>query len=121
VQLREHERKVNALERRAAAAQAEVKSLQEELKRRADELPESKAHAIKLVDDLRQMQEASARQRAEAEAEMSRARAEAASKIEGLEGTLAECRGKLAGLGEGCGRCWQMLDESQVSSLGRCL
>lgn len=33
-----------------------------------------------------------------------------------LEGELANCRGKLAGLGEGCSKCWHMLDEAKVSA-----
>ena len=35
---------------------------------------------------------------------------------EALEGELAGCRGRLEGLGEGCGRCWHMLEEARVSS-----
>lgn len=39
------------------------------------------------------------------------------TRAEGLEGALAECRGRAAGLGEGCGRCWELLDGAQVCGL----
>ena len=45
----------------------------------------------------------------------------ARGRAEALEGTLAECRGRVAGLGEGCGRCWEMLDEAQVRCMLRAL
>lgn len=38
----------------------------------------------------------------------------AVRKAEQLEGALAECKGRLAGLGEGCGKCWTLLDEAQA-------
>ena len=41
---------------------------------------------------------------------------EAVTRSEALEGELAGCRGRLEGLGEGCGRCWHMLEEARVSS-----
>ena len=42
--------------------------------------------------------------------------AEAVTRSEGFEGELAGCRGRLEGLGEGCGRCWHMLEAARVSS-----
>ena len=42
--------------------------------------------------------------------------AEAVTRSETLEGELAGCRGRLEGLGEGCGRCWHMLEAARVSS-----
>ncbi len=41
---------------------------------------------------------------------------EAVAKAEVLEGELATCRGRLAGLGEGCSKCWHMLDDSKVNA-----
>lgn len=40
---------------------------------------------------------------------------EAGKRAEVLEGELATCQGRLAGLGEGCSKCWHMLDETRVS------
>ena len=34
-----------------------------------------------------------------------------------LEGQLATCQGRLAGLGEGCSKCWHMLDDTKVNAL----
>ena len=42
--------------------------------------------------------------------------AEAVARSEALEGELAGCRGRLEGLGEGCGRCWHMLEAARVRS-----
>ncbi|CAK0780365.1 hypothetical protein CVIRNUC_005027 [Coccomyxa viridis] len=39
--------------------------------------------------------------------------AEAVTRSEALEGVLAGCRGRLEGLGEGCGRCWHMLEAAR--------
>ncbi len=38
-------------------------------------------------------------------------------RAEVLEGELATCQGRLAGLGEGCSKCWHMLDNTKVSGL----
>jgi hypothetical protein len=42
--------------------------------------------------------------------------AEAKKRADALEGELATCQGRLAGLGEGCSKCWHMLDESRVGA-----
>lgn len=34
-----------------------------------------------------------------------------------LDGELATCHGRLAGLGEGCSNCWRMLDETKVKPM----
>ena len=41
----------------------------------------------------------------------------AMEKAELLEGESATCQGRLAGLGEGCSKCWHMLDETKVGPL----
>ena len=38
----------------------------------------------------------------------------AMERMEVLDGKLATCQGRLAGLGEGCSNCWRMLDETKV-------
>ena len=40
----------------------------------------------------------------------------AVKKAEVLEGELATCQGRLAGLGEGCSKCWHMLDDTKVNA-----
>ena len=111
--LKDRDRLYSLLEESAAAAEAQAKSLEADL-RSKDAAYAAAAEAAQ--EDLSKARAAWEHDRAGLLADARSAAAAAAKKVEELEGSLAECRGRVAGLGEGCGRCWQMLDEAQASA-----
>lgn len=108
------DRREKAQEARATAAEAKLGSLQEELRRASTALSEAESRVSSGAAELQRAQEACAAEKDAARVESGRAAEAAVRRLEDLEGSLSECRGRLAGLGEGCGRCWQMLEEAQV-------
>lgn len=117
--LKDRDRLYSLLEESAAAAEARAKSLEADLGREAAARAAATAAAEATQEDLSKARAAWEHDRAGLVAEKASAAAIAAKKVEELEGSLAECRGRVAGLGEGCGRCWQMLDEAQASAAER--
>ena len=103
------------LEESAAAAEARAKSLETELASEAAARAASIAAAEASAQELEKAKAAWEHERAEMSAK-AKGVADAGKKmVEELDAALAECKGRVAGLGEGCGRCWQMLDEAQAS------
>ncbi|CAL8468797.1 g8338 [Coccomyxa elongata] len=111
--LKDRDRLYLLLQESAAAAEARVKSLETDLGSEAAARAAAAAAAEAAQDDLSKAKVVWEHDRAGLVAAAASSAAAAAKKVEELEGSLAECRGRVAGLGEGCGRCWQMLDEAQ--------
>lgn len=105
------------LEETAAAAEARAKKFEAEL---ASETAARAANNDAAEAAKKELEKARAAWESERATMSARAAgvAEAGKKmVEDLEGALAECKGRVTGLGEGCGRCWQMLDEAQASGI----
>lgn len=115
--LKDRDRLYSLLQESAAAAEARAKSLETDLGSEATARAAATAAAEAAQGDLSKAKVAWEHDIAGLVAHAASATAAAAKKVEELEGSLAECRGRVAGLGEGCGRCWQMLDEAQVSAV----
>ncbi|BDA43218.1 hypothetical protein COCOBI_04-2300 [Coccomyxa sp. Obi] len=111
--LKDRDRLYSLLEESAAAAEVRAKSLEADLGSEATARAAAEAAAEAAQEDVSKTRAAWEHDRAGLVAKAESAAAAAAKKVEELEGSLAECRGRVAGLGEGCGRCWQMLDEAQ--------
>jgi DNA repair exonuclease SbcCD ATPase subunit len=105
------------LEETAAAAEARAKKFEAELASETAARAANNAAAEAAKKELEKARAAWESERATMSARAAGV-AEAGKKmVEELEGALAECKGRVTGLGEGCGRCWQMLDEAQASGI----
>ncbi len=114
--LKDRDRGSHLLEESAAAAEARAKSLEADLASEAAARAATAAAAEAAEKELGSGKSKWEHERRAMAAEAAEAAKAGAKRIEELEGLLAECKGRVAGLGEGCGRCWQMLDEAQVNA-----
>lgn len=106
--LKDRDRGSALLEERATTAEAEIKRL-------AAELAAGSAAAAEAAEkELGSVQAAWESERAALVAAAADAGKADRKRAEQLEGSLAECRGRVAGLEQGCDKCWQMLDEAQA-------